>query len=86
MLCVVLRASTLDAVIASAQAKSVARDDDDDDDDDADFGGKKKRGGGGLRESGREGRKRETNQERERERVHLAAIVRGFEREIAYRG
>ena len=28
MLCVVLRASTLDAVIASAQAKSVARDDD----------------------------------------------------------
>ena len=27
MLCVVLRASTLDAVIASAQAKSVARDD-----------------------------------------------------------
>ena len=32
MLCVVLRASTLDAVIASAQAKSVARDDDDDDD------------------------------------------------------
>ena len=39
MLCVVLRASTLDAVIASAQAKSVARDDDDDDDD-AD-GGKK---------------------------------------------
>ena len=40
MLCVVLRASTLDAVIASAQAKSVARDDDDDDD--ADFGGKKR--------------------------------------------
>ena len=39
MLCVVLRASTLDAVIASAQAKSVARDDDDHDD--ADFGGKK---------------------------------------------
>ena len=39
MLCVVLRASTLDAVIASAQAKSVARDDDDSDDD-AD-GGKK---------------------------------------------
>lgn len=38
MLCVVLRASTLDAVIASAQAKSVARDDDDDDDAD---GGKK---------------------------------------------
>ena len=37
MLCVVLRASTLDAVIASAQAKSVARDDDDDDAD----GGKK---------------------------------------------
>ncbi len=35
MLCVVLRASTLDAVIASAQAKSVARDDD------ADFGDKK---------------------------------------------
>ena len=44
MLCVVLRASTLDAVIASAQAKSVARDDDDDDDDDADFGGKKSGG------------------------------------------
>ena len=43
MLCVVLRASTLDAVIASAQAKSVARDDDDDDDDDAD-GGKKSGG------------------------------------------
>ena len=43
MLCVVLRASTLDAVIASAQAKSVARDDDDDDDD-ADFGGKKSGG------------------------------------------
>ena len=42
MLCVVLRASTLDAVIASAQAKSVARDDDDDDD--ADFGGKKSGG------------------------------------------
>ena len=40
MLCVVLRASTLDAVIASAQAKSVARDDDVNDDDDAD-GGKK---------------------------------------------
>ena len=38
MLCVVLRASTLDAVIASAQAKSVARDDD------ADFGGKKSGG------------------------------------------
>lgn len=38
MLCVVLRASTLDAVIASAQAKSVARRDDDDD---ADFGDKK---------------------------------------------
>lgn len=37
MLCVVLRASTLDAVIASAQAKSVARRDDDD----ADFGDKK---------------------------------------------
>ena len=36
MLCVVLRASTLDAVIAPAQAKSVARDDDD-----ADFGDKK---------------------------------------------
>ena len=36
MLCVVLRASTLDAVIASAQAKSVARRDDD-----ADFGDKK---------------------------------------------
>ena len=42
MLCVVLRASTLDAVIASAQAKSVGRDDDDDDD--ADFGGKKSGG------------------------------------------